>query len=476
VSTFFHSGDIGDIIAALPTIRQMGGGDLRIGPEPQTGQREAMTKTRYEMLASLLHGQPYLRKVMFGVRKSWDIDLSHFRQKTRWNGAPESLADWQARAMGLTSVDLSPWLVAGGTHETAGRIILSRSARQHNPNFPWKRVLETYREKCIFIGLPGERHALEMETGFHIDHIETESFYHIASMIASAERGFYNSSAPFWVALGLGTNAVEEQSINEHVVFIPNRPNVTYVSTVEDGKKLFPEVPEQDARIVLLTAAGPGNERTRFAETTWEDTEYHHIKILHRDARDIGDERGTYYVKDVLDFSLMLSGDIFVYINNDVALVPEWKKIITPYVRAHGCAFSHRLDVPKFDRKLTLADINKTEQRAYCGADIIGFTPAWWEAHRAEFPDAVLGLEGWDAVMQWLMTKSGFHNMPTICYHQMHQSFWNQADNLTGHPAQKVVRQRLIEWAKAAGAEQYLYAPHGYLFKSGIFYDKYRPK
>lgn len=463
-NTYFHSGDLGDIIAALPIIRANGGGNIRLGPG-NDGQREIITPERYSVIAPLLQTQSYIRRVMYGQLQANDINISAFRGgSTKLPG--ENLANWQARYMKV-KVNLAPWLECHAAHAGKGRVIVARTARQQNPNFPWKRVIEHFGERCLFIGSPDECKVLESEVGRKIEFADTPNLLQAAALIMAAKYGYYNSSAPLWLALGLGTNIVEEVSPNEHVVFIP-RPNAVYVNTAEDAEKIPLPTVKNEERVILLSAEGPPNARTVFAEKTWCDAEIHHLKIIHRDARDIGDERGCYYVKDLLDFSLMLSGDVFVYINNDVALVPEWKNVILPFVSQFGCAFGHRLEVKKFEKRLSLAECN-ADQMPYCGADIIAFTPAWWKAHRDNFPDAVLGYEGWDFVAQWLMRKSGFRSMPTVCYHEMHNSYWK--DVLTTHPAQIKVRNTLVEWAKANGAEKYLWAPNGYLFKSMMIYE-----
>lgn len=466
MTTFFHSGDLGDIIACLPAIRAMGGGEIRIGPAHDTGQREDMTEARFRVIAPLLEVQPYINSVTFGPRQESDFDFSQFRRKSSWKGTPENLAEWQGRFAGV-EIEQTPWLTVPYTNEAEGRFIMARTNRQRNPVFPWVAIAKRCRERALFIGNAQEHHDMVRLTGVRLEFRPTANLLHAAQLIRGATRGFYNSSAPFWIALGLGTPAAEEVSPNEHIVEII-RPNITYIKTVEESKRFLSTnfTGQVVPRTIILSAHGPENTRTQFAEKTWANDEYHHIKVLNRDARDIGDERGTYYVKDILDFSLSLSGSIFVYINNDVALVPEWKDIIVPPVKQFGCAFSHRLDVDKFSKFLALRHINQDSQRAYCGADLIAFTPDWWREHRADFPDVVLGLEGWDFAMQWLMRKSGFRTMKTVCYHEKHNSFWARPDVLAQHPAQKICRERLVKWAQKVGADKFLWAPGGYLFKS----------
>jgi hypothetical protein len=150
-------------------------------------------------------------------------------------------------------------------------------------------------------------------------------------------------------------------------------------------------------------------------------------------------------------------------VNNDIALVPEWMEAVVPAVLAHGCAYSHRVDVNKFSQHHTMQEF--AQARGYPGADLFAFTPAWWKAQRDHFPDkAVLGYEGWDFVMQWIMRKSGFDKLPYLCYHEQHQAFWARSENLQSHPVQTIIREQLTQWAKENGAQGHIGAQHNFLF------------
>jgi hypothetical protein len=59
---FFHSGDLGDIVYSLPTIRAHGGGVLHIGPE-DVGARSVPSRRLVRNIAPLLESQTYIVKV-----------------------------------------------------------------------------------------------------------------------------------------------------------------------------------------------------------------------------------------------------------------------------------------------------------------------------------------------------------------------------------------------------------------------------
>jgi len=239
-------------------------------------------------------------------------------------------------------------------------------------------------------------------------------------------------------------------------------------------------------RVLLFTTGPSNNKRAQFALKTFQDSgvEFHEIRNLARCVQDEAAGFMAFYIKDLFDFSRILSGDIFVFINNDCALIPEWKEIVLPAVARYGCAFSRRVDVKRFNRYLTLEDIRG--KGGYIGADLAAFTPAWWERRRDEFPDVAIGMEGWDAALQWIMHCDGFEEIQPVCYHQVHSdSFWRRPSVLQDHPAQKEQRRRLIEWAEKNGLSRFLNSSfakasrdesHGFVFKSGIFrYSEARP-
>ena len=214
-------------------------------------------------------------------------------------------------------------------------------------------------------------------------------------------------------------------------------------------------------KIVLMSAAGPDNHRTRFARTTWPED--YHLITCERTAADIGDPRGLFYIKDVLDNAFKIPGDIYCYVNNDVALATDWMYYLRSPIEQFGCCCSHRQDVPKFFRPMNSSQLNGVANTPYCGADFIAFTANWWKLQRETFPDAVLGLEGWDGAMQIVMRRSGFSGMPTICFHETHGvPYWTQHIH---SPENVEVRRRITTWAHRYGAEQYLGAGQ-YLFKA----------
>jgi hypothetical protein len=223
-----HSGDIGDVIAALPILRARGGGKIVLFYDPAAPKgmcaRESLKGRRFEALKPLLEVQPYVH----GVEWQDDIQIAReesFRETLR--PMSESLLQRQAQHLGMWPIDSSAWLTVPDVVQH-GRIVCARSPRYHNSNFPWRDVANTYRNQLLFVGLPEEHGAFETTLGRRVEHAKTENLLDVARLIAGAPQFIGNQSAPLWIALGLGTRVVVEGHPQ-----VPNceigRPNAFYV-------------------------------------------------------------------------------------------------------------------------------------------------------------------------------------------------------------------------------------------------------
>ncbi len=235
MSVFFHSGDLGDIIASLPAIRQLGGGELIIGQRrwrPLVGIRESMRGARYQAIEPLLKLVPYLSKVSYNDNpKIVDYDLSKFRplasvllsasrldRIVKITNKSKNLADCQARHLGIGNVDLVPWIKVEPDAASNGKIAISRSARHHNPRFPWPWLVSKKSKETIFIGLPDEHQQFEREFG-KIEYVPTQNLLQVARLIAGSDLFIGNQSCSCWIAMAMGHKLIQEvnrQTTQQH--------------------------------------------------------------------------------------------------------------------------------------------------------------------------------------------------------------------------------------------------------------------
>lgn len=222
---FYHTGDLGDIIAALPVIRQLGGGELVIGNhQPLAPGWRPMEGNRFEAIRPLLSIQPYVLSVRFETGPAQvDYDLSGFRSVYSRRA---TLAHAQARWLGVGELNLAPWLEAEPSPETRGRIVVARSARYHHPYFPWRRFVRRYGERLVFVGLREEYEAFVRDHGGAgvVQHRPTQTLLEVASLILGSDLFVGNQSSPCWIAMGLGHPMIQEThpSIHDSIVIREN--------------------------------------------------------------------------------------------------------------------------------------------------------------------------------------------------------------------------------------------------------------
>lgn len=202
---FLHSGHCGDIIAALPIIRALGGGDLIV-----TEDRAAagMRGERFDALKPLLAAQPYITSVEWQDNPT---QITHtfvnFRTVYRRDRSlTESQADW----LGVADVDMSPWLVADPWPTSKGKIVVARSGRYHNNTFPWRTFVAKYADRLLFVGHREEHTAFTAHCSKRVAYVNTATLAHVAKVIAGADLFVGNQSSPCWIAFGLGKPVIQE--------------------------------------------------------------------------------------------------------------------------------------------------------------------------------------------------------------------------------------------------------------------------
>ncbi len=214
-TSFYHCGDLGDIIYSLKAIQLYGGGKLVLGPKcySKFPPRSPISKEIFSLLAPLLDQQKYLSSVSFSAMwDDWDYDLNDFR--TLWNEREQknvnvnTLAEAHCHFLGVEPLwNLDPWLIAG--EEKVSRFVIHRSHRYREESFPWRMIMDRYRKESVFVGLKDEHDDFIHRFG-PVDFLKVESFDHMAQVINGSEMFIGNQSAPCSIALGLGKRVWQE--------------------------------------------------------------------------------------------------------------------------------------------------------------------------------------------------------------------------------------------------------------------------
>lgn len=230
------TGDIGDAIAFLPVLRQLGGGDIVFsqGRNPRPFNKGA------GLLIGLFEAQPYVHSAIWSqIPGVVDYNMDKFRSHYKPN---RTLSESQADYIGMKDLDMRPWLEAPPSPISLGKIVIARSKRYTNPSFPWRKVLMHFRNKLLFVGLDDERAQLERIVGWRIPHHKVADFYALASIIRGSDFFIGNQSSPGWLAMGMGHPMVQETSPKNNKDSMVHRFNASFVM---DGAFPFENLPHQ---------------------------------------------------------------------------------------------------------------------------------------------------------------------------------------------------------------------------------------
>ena len=203
---YFHSGDLGDVLYALPSIRALGKGDLYLNSRPWTAK---MSPERVRVLKFLLEAQSYVGRVSHGdvPKGEYAVDFSTFRNGGLIYGV--SLGDLQSEWVNANA-DFEPWLRVKPSKQGGGRIVCHRSPRYHNPYFRWDEIGAKFGTQLLFVGLPHEVEELRRVTKVHAEYLITHDYLELAKLIAGADLFIGNQSSPMGLAIGLGVPFIQE--------------------------------------------------------------------------------------------------------------------------------------------------------------------------------------------------------------------------------------------------------------------------
>lgn len=191
---YFHSGCIGDILYAIPSIRYHGPGMVYVA-------NRAWTKPIQNRISAF---KPLLECQGIGCQlhcnEFIDIDFSTFRRGGLLNGS--TIVDRQAR-WSRAKIDLSdPWIMVEPDSRSTGRIVINMCGRWESFFFPWKQIVQTFGDDLLFIGLPDEHKSFCDQFG-KVPYIKTDNLLQAAQLIKGSELFLGNQSSCNAIAEGL---------------------------------------------------------------------------------------------------------------------------------------------------------------------------------------------------------------------------------------------------------------------------------
>ena len=244
MNVFHHTGDLGDVIASFPIIRELGGGKYIISDAKFPlghGPRETLRGKRFEVLQPMFKATDYITNIEWqdnpiGVTH----DVASFRG-ARWQ-VYETLTHWQGRHFDLDLPDApDPWLkVEPIKHE---KIVIARTQRYHTRYFPWKLIVDKYAEDLVFLGTHPEYLEFAGQYKKKINYYSTENLLQATQVIAGSRLFIGNQSVLFWIAAGLGHKLIQEthDQIYTRNSVIP-RDNAMYSDNNDSLAKIYDEL------------------------------------------------------------------------------------------------------------------------------------------------------------------------------------------------------------------------------------------
>ena len=211
LKTFLHSGDLGDLIYGLPTIRALGGGILYIDPLHRRESIIHMLPESIDLLAPLLMRQPYIKDVIaWNGETPVDYDLDQWRKQKDTLTTP--IADNHLKVFGLPSAERDvAWITIDKPIHTK-KYVIGRSRRHlSGPPHPWPETYRTFLSEGVFIGLPKDHRAFVRDVG-KIEYYRVDNFLTTTRVIAGCDLFIGNQAFPYAIAEGLKHNSILEVS------------------------------------------------------------------------------------------------------------------------------------------------------------------------------------------------------------------------------------------------------------------------
>lgn len=189
-----------------------------------------------------------------------------------------------------------------------------------------------------------------------------------------------------------------------------------------------------------------------------------------RSSLSLGEKVMVPFLKDIIDYGLSTypDCDLFLYTNTDISLVKNASDFIRDSLNKWECGYSHRVDFSKNVCPKETITRDQLKEKLFlgswsAGSDIFFFTRNWWNKHKKNLPDALIGFEGWDACIMAAMFKSGLPEpIKWVSYHQKHQPYWKK--NRLSSNGQLYNRKVCTKWAKKNNL--------GHLLNTGSFLFK----
>lgn len=253
MTTYCHSGSLGDLIYSLVIPKHFGEGNFYVklhsidhttqkyGYAPQHVSEyhlRRLTDDDFYMLAPLLEVQPYISSVIPSLDSNLDADydLDKFRG-VMWRTFTGNYLEgyYKTFSVPYTPQDIiAPWLTVAKPTQAAS-IVVTRTFRYRNPSSvaTWKRYTEIpgFSEAAVFIGLPEEHDDFEELFKVKVPYFKCDDFLEMAQVIAGCDLFIGNQTFAYSLAQGLGKptslECIPDRMLAQNECYFP-RPDCFY--------------------------------------------------------------------------------------------------------------------------------------------------------------------------------------------------------------------------------------------------------
>ena len=197
------SGDIGDCLLGVQTIRKLGITKLYLDPEPNYGTK--MGEGAIRALIPLLRSQG-INAFQYTGKEPIDIDLDQFRdgsqllQNTHLSLCIAHRFD--------VNIDVCEKYISVEPKRIAS-VVIHESDRYNNNLFDWQYILKGI-DDIIVVGMEHEAVRLMNKCGRDIRYVPTTDFLELAQIISGCDVFIGNQSSPFAIAEGMKKNRIQE--------------------------------------------------------------------------------------------------------------------------------------------------------------------------------------------------------------------------------------------------------------------------
>lgn len=234
---YHHTGDMGDVIYSLPTIKAIGPGMLWLSPENHFAYplptHTPVTPEWAASLASLLNLQDYIFRCQYtpAYPHSTDYDLNSHRAYyiERGNDKFNTLFRLHLMKFKVDYPEDQPWLTVDRADTIEGRpIMVNRTQRWNDPKFDWTALVKNHKHQMFFVGTSKEYEMFrKFDPHREVPYVKTPQLLDLARLIQGCKVFVGNQSTPMAIAFGLNKPVIQETwPLNRNCVF--KRDNALY--------------------------------------------------------------------------------------------------------------------------------------------------------------------------------------------------------------------------------------------------------